>query len=418
MELLFHAFVLLAIIAFAALSRRLESSIVTMPMFFTAVGWLLGAGGARLVPMDAAHAVIRTLAELTLIVLLFADASRINLMSLEKHAGIPARMLLIGMPLTVLLGAAVAHWVSPDQPWALALLLAAILTPTDAALGQALVANASVPLKLRQAVNVESGLNDGLALPVVLIAAYGAAATAQGGGHGADGLLPLAVRQIVLGPLTGVAIAFTAAKIMDAAAGRGMMTTTYRGIFFLATAGLCFVAAELAGGNGFIAAFVGGLTFGHTLKCAHDFIDEFMESEGQLLSIFTFLIFGAVLVPAGLAHATWKTAVLALAFLTIVRMLPVWLSLTGSGLAPREKLFLGWAGPRGLASVLFVLLVLEEYAVPAADEVLACVVLTVLLSIVLHGVTAAPLAASFAARRRGATMAHGGEKNSMHGDIS
>ena len=397
MEHLHLVLILLAVLAFAALSRRLEASVLTMPMVFTAFGWLIGQGGADLVPMDSERAIVYGIAELTLILVLFSDASRIDLGALRKGAGIPARMLLIGMPLTIMLGTLVAHAVSPNQPWALALLVAAILTPTDAALGQAVVSSPSVPLRLRQGVNVESGLNDGLALPVVMIAALTASGGAtHGAGEAPDNLFRFAVLQVSLGPLSGIVIAYVAARVLDFANDRKLATTAYQGIYFLATALLCYLGAELIGGNGFIAAFVGGLTFGHTLKGSRDFISEFMESEGQLFTLLTFLIFGAVLAPKGLAHADWKTVLLSLAFLTFARIVPVWLSLTGTDLRPWEKFFLGWSGPRGLASILFALLIVERYAVPGADEVLACVVLTVLISIFLHGVTAEPLAASFA----------------------
>ncbi len=399
---LYLVLILLGILAFAALSRRLESSLLTMPMLFTAFGWLIGQGGANLVPMESEHAIVHGIAEVTLILVLFSDASHIDLRALRKGAGIPTRMLLIGMPLTILFGTLVAHWVSPDQPWMLALLVAAILTPTDAALGQAVVSSPSVPLRLRQAVNVESGLNDGLALPMVMIAALAVSGGAtHGSGEAPDNLLRFATLQVVLGPLAGIVIAWLAARLLDFAIDRKLATLSYQGIYFLATAVLCYFGAELVGGNGFIAAFVGGLVFGNILKCSCNFIGEFMESEGQLLTLLTFLIFGAVLAPQGLAHATWKTVLLSLAFLTVVRILPVWLSLTGTELRPWEKFFLGWSGPRGLASILFALLIVEGYDVPGADEVLACVVLTVLLSIFLHGVTAQPLAASFA--RRGNT---------------
>ncbi len=397
MEHVHLALILVAILAFAALSRRLEASVLTMPMVFTAFGWLIGQGGVDLVPMEAERKVIYAIAEVTLILVLFSDASRVDLRSLERNFALPLRLLLVGMPLTILLGTGVAHAVSPDEPWAMALLVAAILTPTDAALGQAVVASESVPERLRQSINVESGLNDGLALPVVMVAALGALEMSGRQIEGApESLMRFAAMQVALGPLTGLAVGYGTARILDFAIARGLATVAYQGIYFLATALLCYVGAEIVGGNGFIAAFVGGLTFGHTLKSSRDFISEFMEGEGQFLTICTFLIFGAVLVPKGLAHATWSTVLLAIAFLTFVRMVPVWLSLAGTGLEPREKLFLGWFGPRGLASILFALLIVDRYAVPGADEMLACVVLTVLLSIVLHGVTAGPLAARLA----------------------
>ena len=399
MEHLHFILILLAVLAFAALSRRLESSLLTMPMVFTAFGWFMGRGGANLMPVESERAIVHGIAEFTLILVLFSDASHIDLRTLRRGAGIPARMLLIGMPLTMVLGTLVVHFFSPALSWVLALLVAAILTPTDAALGQAVVSSPSVPLRLRQAVNVESGLNDGMALPVVMVAAI----TASGGvpesaGEASHSLFQFAAMQVVLGPLSGIVIGFVAAKVLDFAHDRKLATLSYQGIYFLATALLCYLGAELVGGNGFISAFIGGLVFGNSLRCSHAFISEFMESEGQLLTLLTFLIFGAVLAPQGLAYASWTTVLMALSFLTFVRIVPVWMSLAGTGLGGWEKFFLGWSGPRGLASILFALLIVEGYEVPGAEEVLACVVLTVLLSIFIHGATAQPLARSFAHR--------------------
>ena len=211
----------------------------------------------------------------------------------------------------------------------------------------------------------------------------------------AENVIVYTLMQVILGPLIGIGLGYMLARILDASINAGFITISCQGIYFLVAAFLAFVTADLVGGNGLIAAFVGGLVFGNTLKNPVDFIEEFMESEGQLLTIFTFLIFGAVMVPKGIEHATWKTLVLAVLYLTVIRMLPIWLSLTGSGLNRYEKMFLGWFGPRGLASILFALLFLERFQIPGGDEILACVVLTVMLSIVLHGVSANPMSARF-----------------------
>jgi NhaP-type Na+/H+ or K+/H+ antiporter len=305
-------------------------------------------------------------------------------------------MLLIGMPLTILLGTVVAKWVSPDQPWTLALLLAAILTPTDAALGQAVVSGPSVPKRISESINVESGLNDGLALPVVLLAAIMAShASGYEGESVPDSLAAFTLLQIVLGPLVGGGVGYIAAKLLDIAVERQAATVVAQGLYFLAIAFIAYFGAELVGGNGFLAAFVGGLVFGNALRAPSMFIREFMEGEGQLLTLLTFLVFGAVLAPVGLEHANWKTFTLAVLFLTIVRLIPVWISLTGTSLKPFEKLFLGWFGPRGLASILFALMVLERFPIPGIEELTACVVLTVLMSIVLHGVSATYLSNKF-----------------------
>lgn len=388
--------VLLAAAAYALLSRRIENSIVTLPMIFTALGLILGSFGLDLVPMEIGNNTIHLVAEVTLILVLFSDASGIRWQSLKSSSAIPARMLFIGMPLTILAGAVLAKWVSPDQPWALAFLVAAILTPTDAALGQSVITNSAVPKRVSQGLNVESGLNDGLALPVVLVAAiFAAHLSGVEVEEAPDSIALFSILQVTLGPAFGVAVGYGAARLLDFAVDRATATVVAQGLYFLCIAFIAYFGAELIGGNGFIAAFVGGLTFGNALRAPSTFIREFMEGEGQLLTLLTFLIFGAVLAPVGLEHASWKTVILAVSFLTVVRVVPIWLSLSGSGLSAYEKLFLGWFGPRGLASILFALIVLEQFPVPGAEEIAACVVLTVLMSIVLHGVSANPMSNRF-----------------------
>ncbi|MDX2317104.1 MAG: cation:proton antiporter [Hyphomicrobiaceae bacterium] len=386
--------IVLGVVAiYALMARWIELSVITLPMIFTGLGIALGGTGLDLVPMGADNEVIHAFVEITLVLVLFSDASGVKRQNLSGgNVTIPVRMLLIGMPLTVALGTLVAMWVSPNQPWALALLVAAILTPTDAALGQSVVSNPNVPKRISQSINIESGLNDGLAFPIVLLAAITAArATGYEGGQAPDNVAVFVLLQITVGLLAGAMVGYGAAKLLDFAIGRNATTTVAQGLYFLSVAFLAYFGAELVGGNGFIAAFVGGLVFGNTLRAPSVFIREFMEGEGQLLTLATFFIFGSVLAPIGLEHASWKTVTLALLFLTVVRMLPIWLSLAGLKLSSYEKIFLGWFGPRGLASILFALLVLEEFPIPGAQELTACVVLTVLISIVLHGVSAAPL---------------------------
>lgn len=386
--------IVLGVVAiYALMARWIELSVITLPMIFTGLGIALGGTGLDLVPMGADNEVIHAFVEITLVLVLFSDASGVKRQNLSGgNVTIPLRMLLIGMPLTVALGTLVAMWVSPNQPWALALLVAAILTPTDAALGQSVVSNPNVPKRISQSINIESGLNDGLAFPIVLLAAITAArATGYEGGQAPDNVAVFALLQITVGLLAGAMVGYGAAKLLDFAISRNATTTVAQGLYFLSVAFLAYFGAELVGGNGFIAAFVGGLVFGNTLRAPSVFIREFMEGEGQLLTLATFFIFGSVLAPIGLEHASWKTVTLALLFLTVVRMLPIWLSLAGLKLSSYEKIFLGWFGPRGLASILFALLVLEDFPIPGAQELTACVVLTVLISIVLHGVSAAPL---------------------------
>lgn len=387
------------IIAYALISRRLERSLLTLPMLFVGFGYLLGEAGSGVLDQRIGGELLHVFAEFTLVLVLFTDAASVRFAQLRHNLAVPARMLLIGMPLTIALGTALAQWVSPEAPLVLALLVAAILTPTDAALGQAILSSPKVPQSIRQAINVESGLNDGLAVPVIILAAILSAQVTGTGFEGApDDLYRFVALQLLFGPLVGIAVGYALARLLDMAIGRGWASETGRGIAVLAGALLCFAFAELLGGNGFIAAFLGGLTLGNTLKAEREFIVEFMESEGQILTMLSFTIFGAVLMPVGLEHANWKTVVLAICFLSVVRMLPIWLSLLGTGLPNSHKLSLGWFGPRGLASILFALLISEQFNLPGFDEVLACVVLTVLLSIVLHGASATPIANRFGSK--------------------
>ncbi len=221
----------------------------------------------------------------------------------------------------------------------------------------------------------------------------GAAFTVAGiSGAEGTGTYTLAVLQIVLGPLAGIATGWVMARAMDAARDRGLMEEAAGGVAFVVVAFLAYITSEVIGGNGFIAAFVAGMVFGNTFRHPIRFIGEFTEGVGELLTMAAFLAFGALLLPEGLAHASWTTVILALLFLTVVRMLPIWVSLSGTGLHEREKLFLGWFGPRGLASILFTLIIVDEYDFPGEATLLACVSMTVFLSILLHGVSAAYLA--------------------------
>jgi len=310
----------------------------------------------------------------------------------EDH-NLPVRMLLIGLPLAMAAGTFAAVLVFPAFSLWEAALLAALLAPTDAALGQSVVSANAVPLRIRQSINIESGLNDGIALPAVLL--FAALAGAAHAGNDPGGWLQFGLMQVVLGPLAGAIIGYIGARLLDIAAEREWATTAFQGIGVLSLSVLSFVLAELIGGNGFISAFVSGVIFGNSIRHPCMFLFEFMESEGQLFMLTTFLIFGASLLPEGLAHVDISFVVYAVLSLTAIRMIPIALSLLGSGIRMPTYLFLGWFGPRGLASILFVLLILEETDIAHRDEILSITVITVALSVILHGISAAPLANAY-----------------------
>ena len=393
MGLLSLAVIVFGFLLYSLISGRLQGTVVTAPMVFIIFGFGIGTGGLNLASVDLEHSAIHLIAELTLILVLFTDAARIDLNHVRRDHDLPTRMLLIGLPLSVLVGSYFATRLFPEFSFWEAALLAALLAPTDAALGQPVVAAKAVPVRIRQAVNIESGLNDGIALPAVLL--FAALASAHQGATGASEWARFGLLQVTLGPLIGVAVGYVGARALDEAVERGWTNASFQGIGILSLAIFLYVVAEVVGGNGFIAAFVGGMVFGHTLRHPCTFLFEFMETEGQLLMLVTFLVFGATLLPEGIANVSPSIVLYAVLSLTVIRMIPIAISLIGSGLSIPSHLFLGWFGPRGLASILFVLLILEESDVPHREELLSTTVITVALSALLHGISAAPLASLY-----------------------
>jgi NhaP-type Na+/H+ or K+/H+ antiporter len=329
-----------------------------------------------------------------LIVVLFLDAAQTNLRALRKRHVWPTRMLTFGLPLTIALGTLATFPFLPGWPLAAVALVAAILAPTDAALGQVVVTNPVVPERVRRALNVESGLNDGLALPAVLLLASLAAAAE---GEQTNWLL-FAAKQLLLGPLVGIVLGHVGGRVLLLAKERGWTSDAFEGIGALALAGSAYLAATEIGGNGFIAAFVAGLAFGHVVEDRCKFVFEFTEGEGQLLTWAAFLLLGLALVPDALSHLTLASLAIILLSLFVVRPLAMWLSLIGTDAAPLTRLFFGWFGPRGLATALFSLLIVDRVATEIAEPVLALAVNAVWISAVLHGVSAAPAAKWYGAR--------------------
>ncbi len=377
------------VLVYGLVSRRLESTPVTGPMVFVTVGILLGRTGADVLDFAMSDGVIRILAEATLVLLLFTDAVRIDLYRLRPQIDLPARLLGIGMPLTILAGMAVALWVFPWLRWTEAALLAAILTPTDAALGQAVVSSPRVPVRIRQVINVEAGLNDGIMLPVITLFL---ALAVSGDSNSSTDWIEFALRQIGFGILLGILVGYAGGWLLDRYVKRGWVDGAFRQLATLAIAVVAFASAETVDGNGFVAAFVAGLAFGAAAREHCDGAYDFAEDEGQLFALLTFLFFGAALAGPALDQLTWRIAVYAALSLTVVRMIPVALSLVGARLKTVTWAFIGWFGPRGLASILFGLFILEGADLPVGEDLFLIVTWTVLASVFLHGATSFPLA--------------------------
>jgi NhaP-type Na+/H+ or K+/H+ antiporter len=381
------------LLAYGAVSGRLRSTPVSQAMVFVALGLVVGNRALDLVDVGAATQFVRHLAEATLTLVLFTDAIRVNRGRLRRESDVPERLLGIGLPLTIGTGALAALALFPQMNLWTAAALATMLAPTDAALGLQVVTNPRLPSRIRQGLNVESGLNDGVCVPLLIIFLTIAQAE-EGTGH--VGLVRVVLEEIGYGAVGGIAAGALGAWVLRTYAGRGWMDGTWRQIDAVATALLAYTAAAALGGSGFIAAFAAGIVF--RLVAADHAVDAafLAEQAGELLSAVTFLLFGAVLLGPALGRLDWPIAAYAVASLTVVRMLPVALSMVGTGMRPATVGFLGWFGPRGLASIVFVLVLLEETELAERPLMVTVVTWTVALSVYAHGLTAGPGANRYA----------------------
>jgi NhaP-type Na+/H+ or K+/H+ antiporter len=381
------------LLAYGAVSGRLRSTPVSQAMVFVALGLLVGGRALDLVTVDAASQFVRRLAEATLTLVLFGDAVRVNRGRLRRESGLPARLLGIGLPLTIVAGALAALALFPRLDLWTALALATMLAPTDAALGLPVVTNPRLPSRIRQGLNVESGLNDGVCVPLLIVFLTIAQAE-EGIGHVEP--VKVVLEEIGFGAVGGALAGALGAWVLRSFARRGWMDGTWRQIGAVATALLAYTVAAALGGSGFIAAFTAGIVFG---VVAADHAEEatfLAEQTGELLNAVTFLLFGAVLLGPALSRLDWPVALYAVASLTLVRMLPVALAMVGTGMRRVTVGFLGWFGPRGLASIVFVLILLEGTELPERPLMLTVVTWTVALSVYAHGLTARPGATRYA----------------------
>ena len=390
------AVVALALVAFGVVSRRVDGTPVTPAIIFVGIGLLVGTQALDLVGASPTGETVRLLAEATLTLVLFADASRIDLRTLRREYSVPARLLGYGLPLTIALGALLAAALFGALSLAEALVLAVLLAPTDAALGQAVVTEPRLPSRIRQGLNVESGLNDGICVPLLFIVL--AIAEADAGDFGAAHAVRLVVEEIGWGIAGGVLAGVVTALAVSYGSRHELIESTWLQILPVAGAALSYGIAAPLGGSGFIAAFVAGMTFAALRDPAQQAELTFFTDElGELLNGVTLLVFGAVLLGPALSDLDWRIGLYAVASLTVVRMLPVALALLGTGARRPTVAFLGWFGPRGLASIVFAVIVVEEADLPHTTTILLTTYATVGLSVLAHGVTAAPLARRYAA---------------------
>lgn len=403
----------LFIMVYSSVAGAVERRWVSGPIVFTCFGLLVGPAGFALLDWETDRELIRNLAEVTLAMVLFTDAAGADVRVLKNISKVPARLLLVGLPLTIALGFAVGA-VLIDSPSLFAIaVLATILAPTDAALGKAVITNEAVPDEVRQSLNVESGLNDGICVPVLLLFLALALDTA-----GDMGPLPLAAKlvfeQIGIGLAVGLVLTFNAVRLLKYARYRQWLTKTWTQIPIFALALSCFSVAQYLGGSGFIAAFSGGLLMAFMEKDLSKKVkEEYLltsEGAGDTLALITWVTFGAAVVGQAIGYFSWTILLYSFLSLTVIRMLPVFLCLTGSGIDTEGKLFIGWFGPRGLASIVFAVMVLNS-ELPDSGPLAMTVVCTIVLSIVAHGVTANPWAQAYGKRRLAARRELSAKKN-------
>ncbi|MGB7806517.1 MAG: cation:proton antiporter [Actinomycetota bacterium] len=389
-------------VLYALMASRLDRLSISAPMVFVFTGVILGSGVTDLIDISLTSEPVLLVVEVTLALLLFADASTIRLREVEDDARLPSRLLLIGLPLTIAFGTVIGALLFPAAGWAAAALIGSILAPTDAALGLAIFTNPEVPSRIRRALNVESGLNDGIATPFVAL--FLTVLVSEEAGSAGDWLLE-AGKEIGLGLIVAVGLGLIGARLFRAAQQHGSISGVSEQLGIVSLALLAYFGSVAIGGNGFIAAFVGGLTFGTSTQGSLRQPTEFTETLGLFLSFFVWSVFGAIFVgPVLTARLGAAAIVYAVLSLTLVRMVPVAISLVGTRLRFDTVALMGWFGPRGLASVVFTLVAVEAIHESGAafDAIVEVATWTILLSVLAHGLTAGPLSRAYGRRIQGA----------------
>jgi sodium/hydrogen antiporter len=386
------AVVAASFVVWGLFSDRLERWNVSAPIAFVVLGVIAANGPIKLVHFELSSSTIRSLAEVTLALVLFTDASRVNARTLRADVGLPTRLLAIGLPLTIGAGAAVAYGLFGDSGVWVAATIGAVVAPTDAALGASVMEDTRVPSGVRRLLNIESGLNDGIAAPFVNLFIAGAASAEAV--HGAPTVAAAAL-DLIGGAALGVGVGVAGAVLLSLTRRHGWSAPAFRPLAVLGLAVLAYSTSLLAGTNGFVAAFVAGMAFGTVDRHSDDALLGFTQEGGTALSLLVWFLFGAAMLVPGLEDAGWRDVIFALLALTAVRMLPVAVALVGAGLDRATVAFVGWFGPRGLASVVFGLIAVDSLDSSQSKVVLAAVTMTVVLSVLLHGVSASPLSARY-----------------------
>ena len=392
------AILALFIFSYSLVAGRVERAAASGPIVFVISGFIMGPMMFGWFDGDVSRDGIKLLADLTLALILFIDAANADFSVLKKQFRIPSRMLLLGLPGVIFLGTLTAAVLFDSLSLFEAAILGTMLAATDAALGKAVVTNKAVPKEVREGLNIESGLNDGLCVPILFLFI----ALALGSVEGSSTMLALHLfaQELGIGLIVGLGLTAVGAKGFRWCLDKGWVTEIWIQVTVVALAIACFSVAQSLHGSGYIAAFVGGLLFGYIAKKATHKLVLAAEGVGETLALMTWFVFGAAVIGQSFQAFTWEMLIYAFLSLTVIRMLPIFLSLAGTGEKTASKLFLGWFGPRGLASIVFAIIVLNR-EVPNAKFLAMVVVLTVFSSLVAHGISANPLSAAIGASSDG-----------------
>jgi NhaP-type Na+/H+ or K+/H+ antiporter len=375
---------------YSAVAGGIERTRISGPMVFTVVGLLIGPIGFGWLQPDLDNNGLRMLADITLSLVLFIDAANADLSVVKRGIRIPQRMLALGLPLTILLGFGAGLLLFDQLSLFEVAILATMLAATDAALGKAVITNQAVPARIREGLNIESGLNDGICVPIVFLFIALALGTDTGGSSVAFAIKLLA-REVGIGLVVGLGMAAIGARILKACYQRGWISEVWIQLPVVALALGCFAVAQSLHGSGYVAAFTGGLLFGSYTSSKHHSLILAAEGTSETMALVTWVVFGSAVLGQSLGYFNWEMVVYAVLSLTVVRMLPMFVALTGSGESTTSKLFFGWFGPRGLASIVFAIIVVDR-GVENGGFLAMVVVFTVTLSIITHGFTANPMA--------------------------
>lgn len=387
------AIIALILLTYSLVAGKVERGPISAPMVFLIIGLLLGPFSLHILDVKLEVENYKLLAELALALVLFTDASKTNLKVLRHNITIPSRLLLIGLPITIIAGTLIGKLVFPDFLWVELAILATVLAPTDAALGEPVVSNKSVPTKIREAINVESGLNDGICVPILLLLLAFQKVQVNEQISWQYGIMVFA-KQIGIGLATGISIVSLSVLLIKKGISNKWIEASWKPTLIITLSIACFSMAQALGGSGFIAAFTGGVVLDRSFKNKKlDFLDG-AEGVGKILSSTVWIIFGSVLTVWIYKYFTLPILLYAVASLTVIRIIPVFISLLTQRLHPYEKFFMAWFGPRGLASIVFAILVLEA-DLQSGNTIVVTACLTILLSVFAHGITAIPMAKAF-----------------------